>query len=81
MRSQIVIIHRKKRKVHNNIDYTDQEIRDIFKSEYAKQEQLFFKFSRFLGRKRMSEFLHVETGADSNSQSDVSGVDQVQLAE
>ena len=40
MRNQIVIIHIPKKKVH--VDYTDQEIRDIFKEEYKKQQQLIF---------------------------------------
>ena len=76
MSNQIVTIHIPKKKVH--VDYTEEEIRDIFKREYEKQQSLFgfFDLNRFGKRKSMPKLLHVETGADSNSKPDVSGIDQ-----
>ena len=72
MSRQIVIIHYPKKKLQLDY-YTDHEIRDIFKREYAKQQSLFgfFDFSRFLGRKRMTEFLHVQTRSNADSQADI----------
>ena len=78
MSRQIVIIHHPKKKKNTNVNYADHEIRDIFKKEYNKQQSLFgfFDFSRFLGRKRMSKFLHVQTRANADSQADVRGIDK-----
>ena len=72
MSNQIVTIHIPKKKLQLDY-YTDHEIRDIFKREYAKQQSLFgfFDFSRFLGRKRMTEFLHVQTRSNADSQADI----------
>ena len=39
MEQQIVIIHIPRKKVH--VDFTDQEIRHIFKEEYKKQQLIF----------------------------------------
>ena len=73
MDRQIVIIHYPKKKKNTNVNYTDHEIRDIFKKEYAKQESLFgfFDFSRFLGMKRMTKLLHVQTRSNADSQADI----------